>query len=112
MRNTPPSCYYHSTIINFIKEKINRENITSFADLDDHDKDRLTVLCMDQLGSDAAECMLLEYDPENIMIHLKEYLNKGKCNTYDLMEIMRNSAIKSVEHYMDMLFVDLARNAA
>jgi hypothetical protein len=103
-----PQCYYHSSILDFIKDKIDYSGIKSFDYLDDIDQEKLTTLCMDTLGHDAYQVLIEGDNTDNTITHLKKYmLTADMDEAYELLSSIKKNAVQSIKNHMNDLFEDI-----
>lgn len=101
---TVPECYYTRRILNLIDDLIGDGHI-SYSELEEMDKDRLTVACMDALGEDA-DIVITESSNLNSLIgDLKKFIMTADMDYgYRLLEKLHANTIDQVSDHMDALF--------
>ena len=70
---TVPACYYTRKILNLVDDMIGDGHM-SYDELEDMDKDRLTVACMDVHGEDAYFFITDADDINSVVVDLKKFL--------------------------------------
>lgn len=99
-----PKCFYQPFILQLIDSHISN-GITSYDDLEEIDKDELTVKCMAALDNDAYVAITEADDYKTMIKYLCEYINHGGSDkAYDLAEKLRTNAISYFSNELNQLF--------
>lgn len=104
MERTIPNCFYNQEIINFIDLWID-EGYEVYYKLDIGLKEKLTSLCIKQLGDDAYSCIIEPNDFTQTLHHLRKYIESGQREyALDLAETMRKNAVEYFDNVLSELY--------
>lgn len=104
MERIIPNCFYDQEIINFIDLWID-EGYESYDKLDIGLKEKLTSMCIKQLGDDAYNCIIDPEDFTQTVHHLRKYIESGlREYALDLAETMRKNAVEHFDCLLSQLY--------